>query len=287
MSKTARIKSDLDDITSLVEIISILKDVSSNNFYSAATRKEKFAEFALAFTDFFRMISLSEAKSPLVHSQNETTAILPITWDGGFMADMTAKVIRTSFLESERCKAAEFIVIGRKGAEKIRSMSDKKMTVFTGIQERGMFAVTLEIKDYIIEQAKKGSFSKVVAVAPRAKSMNLIKPIVVKLLPSEELLTKQMEIKDAIEKVIVESDINDIIDYLADIWLTCRLYEMIQDCVIASFAAQTQQLEASLEQLKKERKGLAMGFQKAKKADIDKSLREVFTAKTMTSSARK
>lgn len=282
MSKTNKIKSDLDDVSALVEIIQILKDVASNHFYNTAKRKQRFAEFGEAFTDFFRMVSLAEATSPLVRPAVDTVMIIAVTSEGGFMAEMTAKVTRTAVTEAEKYKPHELVVIGSKGGEKIRFLTTEDFKLITDVEEKGLFKTTLEVKDYIIKQVVEKKVGRVYAVYPRAKTINLIKPFVVKLLPSEELVSKQLEIKDVIEKVIVESDLNDIIHYLADIWLTCRIYEMLEDCVIAGFAAQSQQLEASLERLKKDKKGLALGFAKAKKGDIDKSLREVFTAKLIT-----
>ncbi len=281
MGKANRVKSDLDDVSTLVEIIQILKDVASNHFYNTAKRKERFAEFAVAFTDFFRMISLAEATSPLVHPVTEKVSIVPITSEGGFMADMTAKICRMTMEEAEKNNVEEFAIIGAKGEQKLRPQTNAKITLFTNIEEIGLFQTTLNVKDYLIQRVKEKAFGRVLAVYPKARSINLIKPVVVKLLPSEELVTRQREIKDTIEKVIIESNTNDIIDYLADVWLTCRIYEMLEDCVIAGFAAQSQQLEASLERLKKDKKGLMVSFKKAKKADIDKSLREVFTAKVM------
>jgi ATP synthase F1 gamma subunit len=282
MGKTNKIKSDLDDVSSLVEIIQILKDVASNHFYNTAKRKERFMEFAIAFTDFFRMVSLSEARSPLVHPEVENVAILPITSEGGFMAEMTARIVRTALVEADRHKAHEFIVIGFKGEEKLKTLTDKEIKLFTDVEEKGLFKTTLEVKDYIIDQVVQKKIGKLFAVYPRAYTINLIKPTVIQLLPSEELVTRQLQIKDTVEKVIVESDLNDIIHYLADLWLTCRLYEMLEDCVVAGYAAQAQQLEAALEKLKKDKKGLMMSFNKAKKSDIDKSLREVFTASLIT-----
>ena len=282
MGKTAKIKSDLDDVSALVEIIQILKDVASNHFYNTAKRKQRFAEFGEAFTDFFRMVSLANASSPLVHPHCENVAIIAVTSEGGFMAEMTAKVVRATITESEKYSQHELIVVGAKGAEKIKFLTTEEFKLFTDIEEKGLFRTTLELKEHVIKRVTEGKVGRVFACYPRAKTINLIKPFVVKLLPSEELVSKQLEIKDVIEKVLVESELNDIIHYLADIWLTCRIYEMLEDCVIAGFAAQSQQLEASLERLKKDKKGLAMGFAKAKKGDIDKSLREVFTAKLIT-----
>ncbi|MFA6636326.1 MAG: F0F1 ATP synthase subunit gamma [Candidatus Omnitrophota bacterium] len=289
MPKAARIKSDLDDVSAMVEIFQILKDVAANHFYNTAKRKEAFVRFADSFVEFFKMVSLAEAKSPLVQTQTKRVGILAITSEGGFMADMTAKVIRTALKEAEKHGATnEIIVIGAKGKEKLRNVTGRTdFTCIEEVEEKGLYKTTLEAKECILQKVKERKIGKVFCVYPRAMSLEFIKPFTVKLLPSEELITQQMDVKDVIEKVIVESNPDDIINHLADVWLTCRLYEMLEDCVIAGFAAQSQQLEASLERLKKDQKGLMAGFRKAKKGDIDQSLREVFTASKITQSARR
>jgi len=283
MPKTARIKSDLDDVTAMVEIFQVLKDVAANHFYSTAKRKEEFVRFAESFTDFFRMVSLTEAKSPLVHPRTKKVGIVAITSEGGFMADMTAKVIKSTLKEAEKHKTSEIIVIGSKGQEKLRNVTgDSDFKAIINVEEKGLYRSALEAKEHIIERVNAGEIGRVFSVYPRAVSLEFIKPYTVKLLPSAELISRQEDIKDVIEKVIVESSLDDIINYLADIWLTCRLYEMLEDCVIAGFAAQSQQLESSLEKLKKDKSGLLASFKKAKKGDIDQSLREVFTASVIT-----
>jgi F0F1-type ATP synthase gamma subunit len=288
MPKAARLKSDLDDVTAMVEIFQILKDVAANHFYNTAKRKQEFVRFADSFVGFFDMVSLAEAKSPLVHPQVDRVGILAITSEGGFMADMTAKVVKASLREAEKYGSNEIIVIGSKGKEKVRNITGRSdFMCIEGVEEKGLYKTALEAKDYIIQRVKDGKIGKVFATYPRAMSLEFIKPFTVKLLPSEELITEQLDLKDVVEKVIVESDLDDIMSHLADVWLTCRLYEMLEDCVIAGFAAQSQQLEASLERLKKDQKGLMAGFRKAKKGDIDQSLREVFTASKITQSARK
>jgi ATP synthase F1 gamma subunit len=285
MSRKQRLKVDLDYTSELLEIVSILRDVASNHFYNTAKRKQRFLEFSEAFIDFFRMVSLSEAKHLLVHSDVEKVGLVLITSERGFIGEMTSKVIKTGLTEAEKYDAKEFIVIGYRGEQKLKQSELKKnieIKVFRDIEDYGLYKMTLMVKEYIIQQVMEKKLGKIFAIYPFAFSFNLIKPKVVKLLPSEELITQQMEIKDVIEKVIVESDVSDIIGYLANLWLTCRIYEMLEDCVIAGFAAQAQQLEAAMERLKKEKKGLVMEFKKAKRADIDKSLKEVFTASLMT-----
>lgn len=280
MGKANKIKSDLDDITELVEIIQVLKDVADTKFHDLANRKDRFARFGESFVEFFRMISLSEVRHPLVSNDNPKVAIIAITSEAGFMGDLNSKVVRAVLAEKENYPECVVIPIGRKGAEKL-SFLGKDMKVFENIEETGLYETAIRVKDYIIGEVMAGRLGKAVVVYPWSKSFNLQKPRAIKLLPCDELLSKQQEFVDAIEHVILESDAVDIISYLADMWLVCRIYEMMHDTAISESAAQSQQLEASVQKMKKDKKGIAAAFGKARKGDIDKSMREVFTAKMM------
>jgi hypothetical protein len=54
------------------------------------------------------------------------------------------------------------------------------------------------------------------------------------------------------------------------------------DTSIAAVAAQSQQLDTSLMNVKKEAAGVKLKWRKARKNDIDKSLRETFSSRLMT-----
>ncbi len=281
MGKASRIKSDLEDITELVEIIQVLKDVADTRFHELANRKDRFARFGESFVEFFRMISLSEVRHPLVSNDNPKTGIVAVTSEAGFMGDLNAKVIRHTLAEKDRIPDSVLIVVGRKGVDKLKAV-DPDMKTFTDIEEIGLYELAIRVKDYLIGEVMADHVGRVVIVYPWSKNFNLQKPRTVKLLPCDELLTKQAEFVDAIESVIQESDPIDIIGYLADMWLVCRIYEIMHDTSISEAAAQSQQLESSLQRMKKDKKGIAAAFTKARKGDIDKSMREIFTARMMT-----
>jgi len=196
------------------------------------------------------------------------------------MGDLNAKVVRKVLSEYEERPNSVIIAVGKKGAAKL-SVLGKKMKVFEGIEEAGLFETSVRIKDYLLEEIMEGRLGRVLAVYPWSKNFMIQKPRVVKLLPCDELLSKQAEFVDSIERVILESDPIEIIGYLADMWVVCRLYELLHDTSISEAAAQSQQLESSLSKMKKDKKGIGMAFSKARKSDIDKSMREVFTARMM------
>lgn len=281
MGKAMRIKSDLDDITELVEIIQVLKDVADTKFHELANRKDRFVRFGESFVEFFRMISLSAVRHPLVSNDNPKIGIVGVTSEAGFMGDLNAKTIRHILMEKENNKNSALIMVGRKGAERV-AKAEENIKTFINIEETGLYEMCIRIKDYLIEEVMADRLGKIIVVYPWSKNFNLQKPRSVKLLPCDELLTKQAEFVDAIEAVIEESDPVDVIGYLADMWLVCRLYEILHDTSISEAAAQSQQLEASVQRMKKDKKGIAAAFGKARKGDIDKSMREVFTSRMMT-----
>ena len=281
MGKANKIKSDLDDITELVEIIQVLKDVADTKFHTLANRKDRFARFGESFVEFFRMISLAEVRHPLVSNDNVKVGIVVITSEAGFMGDLNAKVVRAALAEKEKYPNSRLIVVGYKGADKLGGI-EKDMKVFQNIEELGLYEVAVQVKDYLIDEMIQDRLGKVLVVYPWSKNFNLQKPRTVKILPCDELLNKQSQFVNAIEKVIQESDPLDIIGYLANMWVVCRIYEILHDTSISESAAQSQQLEASVQRMKKDKKGIQVSFSKARKGDIDKSMREVFTARMMT-----
>ncbi len=286
MGKAMKIKHDLDDITELVEIIQVLKDVADTKFHDLANRKDRFARFGESFVEFFRMISLSTVRHPLVSNDSSKIGIIGVTSEGGFMGDLNAKTIRHILAEKEANPNSSLIIIGRKGVERMRSVQPD-MKTFINLDEVGLYETAIQVKDYCIKEVMEGRLGKIVIVYPWSKSFNLQKPRTIKLLPCDELLTKQVEFVDSIESVLEESDPIDVIGYLADMWLVCRIYEVLHDTSISEAAAQSQQLEASVQKMKKDKKGISAAFGKARKGDIDKSMREVFTSRMMSGGGKR
>src|SRR3989338_6293201 len=149
MGKANKIKGDLDDIIELVSIIQVLKDVASNKFHSLARRKDRFARFGESFVEFFRMISLSRIRHPLVSNDNPATGIVVITSEAGFMGDLNNRVIRAALNEQAKYPNSVLIAVGRKGAARLNAAT-KNMKVFEDIEATGLYQFAINIKDYLI-----------------------------------------------------------------------------------------------------------------------------------------
>lgn len=293
MGKVTRIKSDLDDVEALLEIISVLKDVSTNRFFSFAQKKRDFATFLEVFLTFFNMLEGLETTCPLVHNDNPVTDILIVCSDAGFMSQLNSRVCSATFNEAQKHKGAKIICVGAKGAEKCRQVGLTLDRVYGTVQPELRYELAMQVRDYVIERVLSGAAGKLVCVYIWPKSFNILKPRIVKLLPADELMGGEEAppeggAESAVGKkkkrvlvgkdFVAESTIDGFMKVLADIWISSRLFEMLSDTQLAEAAAQAQQLESSIEGLSKEKSSLMLSFRKAGRDELNKAMREVFTS---------
>lgn len=290
--KTARVKGDLDDVEAILEIITILKDVSTNKFFTFAQQKADFTKFLQVFLMFFNMLESAETDCPLVRNDNEKTDIVIITSEQSFMSQLNGKVCSAGLREFQKYPEAEVVLIGHRGVEKCEKMGMKLDKVYRDVDALGRYQVALSVRDHVIERMMSGAIGRVVVVYIWAKSFNVLKPRVVRLLPASELLGSEDDDDMAGgsgggPKFIQESSIDGIMKILADVWVSSRLYEMISDTQLAESAAQAQQLESAMEGLSKEKKGMVMAFKKSQRGDLNKAMREVFTSSSVCKRSRR
>ena len=281
MGKASKVKTEVMEVRELVDLIQVLKDVADMKYHALSTQRSRFNRFSESFTDFFGLVSFWHVRHPLVNNNNPKTAIVVISTERGFVGDLNSRVSARAVEEIEKNPDSALVVVGKKGVSKLESMGYKMAKTWEEIEERGFYEVSVEIKDYLVKEVMEGRLGRVVVVYPWPKDYTVIKPRAVKLLPCEDLLPQQAQNIEKFSRVIEESDPIDMIGYLSDLWLSAKIYEIFYDTNLAAASAQTQQLENSLGKMRKERDVVKLKYRKAKRGDIDKSLREVFSAKMM------
>lgn len=296
MGKVARLKGDLDDVDTLLEIITVLKDVAANRFFVFVQRKSNYEKFLQTFFEFFAMLGNVKTKCPLIRNDNPGVDLLIITSDLSFMAQLNSKVCTLALKEYEKYPKANLIMLGKKSADRCRMLGMKIAKIFTFEDGSDRYDAALEVRDYLISRVMSGESGKTVIVYVWAKTFSLLKPRVITLLPASELISIGEELQEIVNEenkaagkkhkddFILETPSEHIMEALADIWIHARLVETINDLQLVEFAATSQQLESAIEGLSGEKKGLVMGLRKAGRDELNKSMREVFTS---TSIARK
>lgn len=281
MGKANKVKKDLVDAKDMVFLIQTLKDIADNKYFTLLNKKSVFRRFGETFVEFFRMINLTKATHPLITNTNPATAIVVVTGEGSFLGEFNNKIIRIALNERERHEKSKFVAVGGKSVDRLIQYTPD-IKVFEEVERKGLYETSVAVKKYLVDEVMSGRIGKVVICYSWPKTFDSIKPRIVKLLPCDELISKQAQFVESVEEVIEESDPSAVIGFLSNLWITTRIYEILIDTIIASAAAQSQFLDDSVEKMKKERNKTQLRFRKAKKGDIDKSLRETFSARMMS-----
>ena len=283
MGKASKVKVEVGEVRELVDLIQVLKDVADMKYHALAAQKVKFNRFNESFVEFFSLVGYSQVQHPLVSNPNPKTIILVISTERGFVGDLNSRVVQRAMEEKEKNPQSQFVVVGKKGVLKLEGLGEKLLKVYEDVEDRGFYEVAIEIKTYLVKEVMEGRVGRVIIVYPWPKDYTVTKPRAVKLLPCEDLLPKQTQTVESFRRVLEESDPIDMTGYLADLWLSSKIYEIFFDTNLAAASAQTQQLDNSLGKMRKERDVVKLKYRKAKRNDIDKSLREVFSARMMVS----
>lgn len=269
------------EVRDLVDLVQVLKDIADMKFRDLFARRGGFQRFGESFSEFFRLLEYTELSHPLVANNNPDICLVLITSEEGFIGDLNNKVIVRALEERDQFPNARFVTVGRKGIAKLEMMGIKNDKTFDEIAEKGMYEVAVMLKDYLVEQVMNDKFGKVKVIYPWPKDLQTVRARSVSLLPCDFIVQKQKQKVEQFTKVIEESDPLEVIGYLANLWTSSKIYEMMFDTSIAAVSAQSQQLDTSLTNVKKEGLTVKMKYRKARKNDIDKSLREVFSSRLM------
>jgi len=281
MGKASKVKVEVGEVRDLVDLIQVLKDVADMKYHAMVAQKVKFNRFNESFTEFFSLVGYSQIQHPLVNNSNPNTIILVISTERGFVGDLNSRVVGRAMEEKDKNPRSQFVVVGKKGIMKLEGLGQKMLKVWEDVEDKGFYEVAIEIKTYLVKEVLEGRAGRVLIVYPWPKDYTVTKPRAVKLLPCEDLLPKQTQSVEKFKQVLEESDPLDMTGYLADLWLSSKIYEIFFDTNLAAAAAQTQQLDNSLGKMRKERDVVKLKYRKARRGDIDKSLREVFSARMM------
>lgn len=282
MGKASKVKQEMLDVRELVNLVQVLKDVADMKFRDLFSRRGGFKRFGESFAEFFRLLRHTAVAHPLLENKNTKTCIVAITTEEGFIGDLNNKVVVRALEErDQKDNDAIFVTVGRKGANKFEMLGVKNERVFENIAETGMYEISVLLKEYLVELVMSGKVGRVKLVYPWPKDLQTIKASVIKLLPCDFIFQQQRQSVEQFSQVIEESDPLDIITYLSHLWMSSKIYEVMFDTSISAISAQSQQLETSLTNVRKEALTVKMKYRKARKNDIDKSLREVFSSRMM------
>ena len=317
MSSLSEAKKMLQFNQEFVGLVGILKGIAASQFQALMRKRQRFEKFKESFAGFFKLVNWASINSPFVSSQSETTGVVLVTSDEGFMGGLNTKVIQAA-LRTAGPGQKKIIVLGGRGADTLKDLK-LAYTSFPGmIHEKG-YEQALHLKDFIVEQVLQKKIGKVILAYPHPISLMMQKPEIVHLLPCDELFQNQTLI-DSDERgsgfaspsergvrgpqresprfndergsgfanpsgaspsergVTLESSPETIVKYLVGIWITYRLCDIFEESKLAEIAARTTHLEQSHDRLTEQGKILKHRYFRCRRELIDKGMRETFAS---------
>ena len=271
-----KIKEDVEFNQQLTNLVDILRGIAASQFRKAKERKEYFKTFLDSFESFFRIVDLSKPMHPFVTRGSEKMGIIMITSDQGFMGGLNTQVINTA-LGRRKDNPAELIILGRRGASFLKGMGEK-FTFFPGIDEENKYQLLMELRDYVIRQKLEGNVGRVILSYPEPVSFTYQKVKLINILPCTELFEKKQEFISQAGKVLIESPLGKIIEYLVTMWITHKFYEIFENSKLSEFAARTINLEKSYQQLSQKNKLLRYKYFYNFHRLIDRNMRDIFAS---------
>jgi len=288
----SELRKELSFNKELLSLVETLKNVAGSQYHVMEKKKQRFEAFMEAFSGFFRVVDLVDVVNPLVRVASDVTGIVIVTSDSGFMGGLNSGVIQAGLrvIENLPSEQAQLIVIGDKGAGALSDQS-RKFKFFGGIGQDTIYEQAVVIKDYLMQEVMERRMGRVAVAYPKAQSFSSQTIEVIDLLPCGELFDKSSvsEVSAHVgarrflaeaREVIVESSFDAMVEYLAGVWMTSKLFEVFEDGKLAEFSARAMHLEGSLQKVEKEYTKTKRKCSKASHELIDKGMRESFAAKS-------
>lgn len=304
MAQLNELKKELRFNIEFLQLIQTLKNIAASQYHLLEKEKERFDAFMLAFADFFRVVNLVGVDNPLVSGGTEVLGVVVVTSDSGFMGGLNAGVIEAA--RRERGDLPEdqvrWIVIGDKGAAHFLD-HHLPFKYFKGISQDTRYEQALEIRDYIVGEVVARRIGRVSLVYPHPISFTQQTIETIRILPCADLFdaaggvvagaaaepsgaapgagepAPKNPLLRAAREVIVESSFDDMVRYLAEVWVASRLYEVFEDSKLSEYAARAMHLEGSVQKLEKDLKHLRHRCFRAAHELVDKGMRESFSSR--------
>ena len=153
MGKVTRIKGDMDDVDALLEILSVIKDVATNKFFTFAQRKANFQKFFDAFLELFAVMQHVESDCPLLKNDRPEVTILVVASDQAFMSQANNRIASLAVAQYHKNPGATLAILGARVAERIKTLGVKDIDkIFLPAEYPDRYQLVLVLRSYCVER---------------------------------------------------------------------------------------------------------------------------------------
>jgi F0F1-type ATP synthase gamma subunit len=275
MKTVQRLKEELELNGDLTELMDVLKGIAVSEFWALSKKMGRFTRFMKAFEGFFQMTDFSGSQHPFTQ-EHGSLGIIMVTSNEGFMGGLNARVINTA-LNYDGADKARLMIVGEQGAAYLDSLGRESIE-FPGFGTGECFEAAQNLRDYIMEEGRAGKFGKLVLFYPKPISFMVQKVEELILLPCIKLFEQKPAEAQSQVAPIIESPVDDIVEYLVETWIVQKLFEVFEDSKLAEFSARTVHLEESYQILLEQGKGIRYQYFRGRHELVDSGMRDIYSA---------
>jgi len=283
MKTLSTVKKDLEFNSGLSSLIEVLKNIAVSQYHILEQRIRAFEKFMLSIESFFEFIDFSQVHHPFLVDQAKPQAVVAITSDSGMLGGLNMQVVTKAVIELEKAPG-QLIVVGERG-KMYAAESGLPFIAFPGINDEERYGQAMQLRDYIMAKALKGSFGNLKVVYPYPVSFTVQRVEMLSFLPFSPASTESGQASSSQPKdILLESRLDEIIEYLVYLWIGQKFYDIFGLSRLAEFAARYVHLEESLHKLKEMDTKLKLQYFRIRHELIDRNMRELFSARLLYAS---
>lgn len=272
-----QLKQDVQFNHEFTQVIDVMKGISLSRFYSLQRELTTFENLTNAVEKLLSAIDPKYIKHPFIQNANDSTSVVLVTSNEGFLGGLNNKIIHAGVVEAG--PDAKFTVVGERGVTALSAITSS-FDAFPGIEEGNRFGLAMSVRDHVIDQVLEGVCGNLIVVYAKPVSLAVQTVTIERLLPCVSWLPKDRRIRDS-RQPIWESHPADVLQYLTEKWIGQRMFDIFGMSRISEYAARSMHLEGSYQELLRIGKKLKLQYLKARHEVIDKSMREIFSAQLL------
>ncbi len=274
MKLLSQIKGDLEFNRNLYNLIDALGKIAVTQYYILEKENKLYEAIFGSVTHIRAMIDSGACASSFMHPSNLPECIIAVTSDSGLLGGLNMQVMSLAVRELNE-HSGRLIVVGDRG-KAYAGENGIAFTGFKGVNDEMRFSQAQQLRDYVIEEIARQRCSGVKIIYPHPLSIVSQKVRLLALLPFEKTETESAA---HFPEIISESSADDILGYLAYIYLGNKFYEIFGLSRLAEMSARFVHLENSKTKIEQLNKQLRLQYFRQKHELTDRSMRELFTAR--------
>ncbi|MDD5282122.1 MAG: F0F1 ATP synthase subunit gamma [Candidatus Omnitrophica bacterium] len=282
------LRKDLAFNKVMESIIEVLKGVAATEYFHLQSKRKSFDEFEGYLRDLFERVDISGFQHPFLGGPASSSNIVMITSDSGFLGELNMSVVNYGLAQYRSDDL--LTVVGKEGVRYIGEQGIK-YTSFAGIDDDISYSTVIKLRDHIVNEFFNKKLSSTVIVYPHFVSFAVQKIEQFQLFPCRFLFPQEsgsgktglgqagfLQI-DPSEKVILDSPLKSIVEYLVKVWVGQLIHLIFWESKLSEWAARVMHLERSSNEIRDQQKKMRLQYFRTMHERSDKSTREIFVSR--------